>query len=172
MTAPNKPILDACCGSRMFWFDKNNPNVEFCDIRELSVARSWGKHDSVRHIEIHPDTVCDFTDMPFADNSFKLVVFDPPHIIRAGDTAWLVLKYGKLDDNWPQMIHDGFWECMRVLDVYGTLIFKWSEVQIPLSKVLEAIGVDPLIGHRSGKRSNTHWMVFMKMPEEVAHDEF
>ena len=25
----NKPILDACCGSRMFWFDKENPNVEF-----------------------------------------------------------------------------------------------------------------------------------------------
>ncbi|MDC9607382.1 SAM-dependent methyltransferase, partial [Xenorhabdus griffiniae] len=22
-----------CCGSRMFWFDRNNPNVIFCDIR-------------------------------------------------------------------------------------------------------------------------------------------
>lgn len=22
-----KKILDACCGSRMFWFDKTNPNV-------------------------------------------------------------------------------------------------------------------------------------------------
>lgn len=26
-----KQILDACCGSRMFWFDKKNPHVEFCD---------------------------------------------------------------------------------------------------------------------------------------------
>lgn len=26
-----KPILDVACGSKMFWFDKNNPNVEFCD---------------------------------------------------------------------------------------------------------------------------------------------
>lgn len=26
-------ILDACCGSRMFWFDKNNPNVLFMDKR-------------------------------------------------------------------------------------------------------------------------------------------
>lgn len=24
-----KPILDVCCGSRMFYFDKNNPNVCF-----------------------------------------------------------------------------------------------------------------------------------------------
>lgn len=25
----DKPVLDACCGSRMFWFDKENPNVVF-----------------------------------------------------------------------------------------------------------------------------------------------
>lgn len=31
----NKKILDACCGSKMFWFDKNNPNVEFCDTRTM-----------------------------------------------------------------------------------------------------------------------------------------
>ena len=27
-------ILDACCGSRMFWFDKQNPDVVFADNRE------------------------------------------------------------------------------------------------------------------------------------------
>lgn len=32
-----KKILNPCCGSKMFWFDKNNPNVEFCDIRKLTV---------------------------------------------------------------------------------------------------------------------------------------
>ena len=26
-----KSILDACCGSRMFYFDKQNPNVLFAD---------------------------------------------------------------------------------------------------------------------------------------------
>ena len=30
-----KPILDACCGSRMFWFDKTNPAAIFMDNREL-----------------------------------------------------------------------------------------------------------------------------------------
>ena len=29
----DKIILDACCGSRMFWFDKNNPAALFVDIR-------------------------------------------------------------------------------------------------------------------------------------------
>ena len=109
-------------------------------------------------------TVCDFTALPFPDKAFKLVVFDPPHLTWAGEKSWTRLKYGCLDENWPQMIHDGFAECMRVLDDYGTLIFKWSEVQIPLKEVLKAIGHEPLFGHRSGKNMNTHWMAFMKMP--------
>lgn len=29
-------ILDACCGSKMFYFDKTNPNVTFMDIRRYS----------------------------------------------------------------------------------------------------------------------------------------
>ena len=27
-------ILDACCGSRMFWFDKDNEFTTYMDIRE------------------------------------------------------------------------------------------------------------------------------------------
>ena len=30
-----KPILDVCCGSKMFYFDKDNPLVHFNDIRNL-----------------------------------------------------------------------------------------------------------------------------------------
>lgn len=155
----DKPIIDVCCGSKMFWFDRHNSNVEFCDNRTVPYHEFYPKH----YIEIHPDTVCDFTNLPFKDNSFKLVVFDPPHLTQAGETSWLALKYGKLDKNWPTMIHDGFSECMRVLDEFGTLIFKWSEVQIPLKDVLKAIGHEPLFGNRSGKHNNTHWLCFMKM---------
>ena len=157
-----KPILDACCGSKMFWFDKNNPAVEFCDKRTVPKHEYYPK----RYLEVAPDTVCDFTDLPFGDKTFRLVVFDPPHLTWAGETSWAALKFGRLEDNWPQMIHDGFHECMRVLDDYGTLIFKWSEVQIPLKKVLGVIQVEPLFGHRSGKNMNTHWLAFMKFPEE------
>jgi hypothetical protein len=159
-----KPILDVACGPKMFWFDKNNPNVEFCDNRVVPYHEYY--HN--RYMEIKPDTICDFTALPFPDKSFKLVVFDPPHLTRAGSKSWLRLKYGCLEENWPAMIHDGFAECMRVLDDYGVLIFKWSEVEIPLSKVLDAIGEEykPLFGHRSGKNMNTHWMTFMKFPQD------
>ena len=117
------------------------------------------------NIEIKPDVLCDFTKLSFESKSYKLVVFDPPHLTWAGESSWIALKYGRLVDNWPQMIHDGFWECMRVLDDYGVLIFKWSEVQIPLREVLKAIECEPLFGNRSGKNNNTHWLCFMKFPQ-------
>lgn len=154
----SKKIIDVCCGSKMFWFDKNNPDVEFCDNRTVP------KHEFYpnRYIEINPDTVCDFTDLPFDDNSFYLAVFDPPHLEHAGDKSWLKLKYGRLEGDWRKMIHDGFMQCFRVLKPNGILIFKWSEIEIPLKEILKLCPVKPLFGNRSGKHNNTHWICFIK----------
>lgn len=69
----DKLILDACCGSRMFWFDRTNPDVLFMDIRTEQHTLSDG-----RDLQIKPDIEADFRDMPFADNTFHQVVFDPP----------------------------------------------------------------------------------------------
>ncbi len=162
-----KQILDACCGSRMFWFNPNNPNVIFCDNRELDKEVIWESCDgrSVRYCTVKPDVLADFRALPFPDESFYHVVFDPPHLRAIGDNAWMAKKYGKLPENWRSLIHDGFHECMRVLKTNGALIFKWNETQIPTSKVIEAIGVEPLYGHKSGKLSKTHWMAFVKLPK-------
>lgn len=56
----------------------------------------------------------------------------------------------------------GFDECMRVLEPNGTLVFKWNEMRITVSQILEVIGTVPLIGYKSGKANKTHWMLFMK----------
>lgn len=149
-----KRILDPCCGSKMFWFDKNNPDVEFCDIRKLERTEYYPG----RYIEINPDTVCDFTALPFEDNSFYLVVFDPPHLKQAGENSILAIKYGRLREDWQGMLKRGFDECMRVLRPNGILVFKWSEVQITLKEVLQAIGENPLFGNKQPKQSGTHWL--------------
>lgn len=52
-----KIILDACCGSRMFWFDKENPLALFADIRDEEYILCDG-----RNLKVHPDIVSDFTD--------------------------------------------------------------------------------------------------------------
>lgn len=147
-------ILDACCGSRMFWFDKENPNVTYMDIRQ-----EYEELETGHVVDVNPDIVGDFRDMPFESDTFDMVVFDPPHLIHAGDNSWLAKKYGKLDELWPEDIRQGFAECMRVLKPNGSLIFKWNEDQISLQDVLAAIGEEPLFGN---KRSKTHWLVFMK----------
>lgn len=61
-----KFILDACCGNRMMWLNKEHPAVIYHDQRE----------------EVKPDIVGDFRNMKaIASNSMKLVVIDPPHDI-------------------------------------------------------------------------------------------
>ena len=163
------PILDATCGSRMIWFDKENPDALFMDFRQEHDLEIWKstKNDSVRLCDVDPDVIADFTHMPFPGDSFYLVVFDPPHLRRLSESAWIRKKYGVLPDDWKPLIHDGFWECMRVLKPHGTLVFKWSENLndsrgIPVREVIEAIGCKPLFGTRVGNTKNTIWMTFMK----------
>lgn len=124
----DKYILDACCGSRMFWFDKSNKNTVFMDNRVLEDTLCDG-----RTLSVNPDVIGDFRNIPFDDNTFKLVVFDPPHLIHAGENSWLAKKYGVLDINtWKKDIKQGFQECMRVLEDCGVLIFKWNDEQTGL----------------------------------------
>ena len=147
-------ILDACCGSRMFWFDRENKDVTFMDKREIEDTLCDG-----RKLVVKPDVVADFRNMPFENESFYLVVFDPPHLLKVGEKSWLAKKYGKLGDNWQEDLRQGFAECMRVLKPNGTLIFKWNEEQIKLSEILKVLDKEPLFGN---KRSKTHWLVFLK----------
>ncbi len=156
-------ILDACCGSRMFWFDKENPNCLFIDKRSETVeAKDSSCKSGLRTIEVKPDLIADFTDMPFEDESFAMVVFDPPHLKTLGQNSWMAKKYGRLPNDWEFMIAKGFDECMRVLKPQGTLIFKWNEHEIKSKQVLDLIPYKPLFGHTTGRQAKTIWMAFMK----------
>lgn len=158
-----KKILDVCCGSRMFWFDKKDSRALFCDKRrETHTLNDSSTKSGKRELIIDPDIVCDFTDLPFEEDSFSLVVFDPPHLEKLGDSSWMAKKYGKLTGNWKSMLMEGFSECFRVLKTGGTLIFKWSEMQIPVSEILKLTTEKPLFGHKSGKQQKTHWIAFCK----------
>lgn len=142
----------------MFWFDPENQLALFGDIRNECHILCDG-----RALEVNPDIDLDFTDMPFEDGSFKLVVFDPQHLVRAGPKSWMAKKYGKLSKNWRDDLTKGFSECFRVLEQDGILIFKWAETQITVSEILKLTDRRPLFGHKSGKRSGTHWLIFMNI---------
>lgn len=57
-----KKILDACCGSRMMWFDRQNENTIYADKRTETHMLCDG-----RSLEINPDIEMDFRNMPFND---------------------------------------------------------------------------------------------------------
>lgn len=170
-----KPILDVCCGSKMFYFNKDNPNVLFQDIREIDTYLCDG-----RHFVIAPDVVADFRHMSYPDNTFRMVVFDPPHLLRnikhskmsdiyssslprKGVTGYQMIKYGALGNaDWKETLSLGFKECFRVLQPGGFLIFKWNDIDKPVSEILKLTDQQPIFGHISGKRANTHWICFMK----------
>lgn len=149
-------VLDMTAGSRMMWFNKLNPVATFMDKRVEHETLPTG-----HVINVDPDVVADWTKgIPFDEATFDLVLFDPPHLIHAGDNSWLRKKYGVIDsDNWQEVIKDGFDEGMRVLKANGTFIFKWNDSQIALPKILKLIPYVPLFGQ---KRMKTHWLVFMK----------
>lgn len=152
------PVLDPASGSRMFYFDPEDDRVLFGDIRSEEHVLCDG-----RALNINPDAYTDFRELPFPDASFRVVVFDPPHLVKAGPKSWQAAKYGRLNkETWRDDLRAGFAECFRVLMPEGILIFKWNETQIKVREILALTDQKPLVGHISGKAMNTHWITFMK----------
>lgn len=152
-----KPILDPCCGSRMFYFDRQDPRVDFRDVRSLNTTLCDG-----RILQIEPDVKGDVTNIDAPDNSYHLVIFDPPHLDVGGENGWQVQKYGKLPEDWQTWMKNAFDECWRVLAPNGTLVFKWYEYRIPLKEVLKYAPTQPILGNRKPTSSKTHWLLFFK----------
>lgn len=156
-----KKILDACCGGRMFWYDKNNSDTLFMDVREVNKGafpNNWNPNWCVK-----PDVIADFRDMPFKDCSFKMVVFDPPHLTSGSMKSVINKKYGILNkQTWKEDIKDGFNECWRVLEENGVLILKWNEANIKVRDLIDILPIKPLFGDFTGKTGSSIWMTFIK----------
>jgi len=148
------------------WFEKENPIALYCDKRAETV-RAWNYE---REMIVSPDIVSNFTELPFRDESFYLVVFDPPHIDSMNENSRTAQIYGKLFPDWETDIAAGFSECFRVLKDCGTLVFKWNETSISTQKILKLTDVKPLFGHLSGKLSKTHWITFIKHNKSFKKD--
>lgn len=161
-----KFILDACCGGRCFWFDKSNPHVLFIDNRQANKGHIG--HGYNPNHEVKPDLIMDFRHLNLEDNTFNLVVFDPPHLFNQKESSIMGKKFGSLcKQTWKKDLKEGFDECWRVLKDKGILIFKWNAVHISFNDVLALFPVKPLFGHKTAKHGRTIWWCFMKIPEEV-----
>ena len=58
-TEPTKFILDACCGMKYMWMNKNHPNTIYMDIRK----EEKGFNKNRPYDNVSPDIMGDFTDL-------------------------------------------------------------------------------------------------------------
>ena len=88
-------VLDAYCGTRMMWIDKNDERAVFVDCRSESFFIAPGRaYKNGAELFVSPDKKADFTSLPFGNESFYHVVFDPPHHTskRLGKTGTGILE--------------------------------------------------------------------------------
>ncbi len=164
---PGADILDVCCGPRMFYdkTSKDRTDTIYMDIRTDVLINYTHKNGTVSEWSIRPDIVGDFRNIPFEDESFSLVIFDPPHIkTRDSNNGIIPRKYGTLNKEWKSDIKQGFVECLRVLRPGGFLNFKWSEAEIPVKEITSLFPIRPMYYNRQGIHGA--WYMFRKGVEE------
>ena len=145
-------ILDATAGNRAMWFNKSCPLTTFIDVRP----------------EMKPDRVLSCTETDFPDESFDLIVFDPPHV-NCGATSSMGKTYGHFTTaQIKELVKEAFLEFYRILKPSGFVAFKWNDHDTKLKTVLDM--ADPLfvplfgqvVATRTKHSSSTYWVVLVK----------
>jgi SAM-dependent methyltransferase len=160
-------ILDATCGARGIWYQKNHPFVTFMDKRN-GTFKAQCKRNGIRtmSVKVNPDLIGDWTkELPFEDGHFDMVVFDPPHIVRKNQVHPGILEnqYGYLKkDTFRTDLQKGFVELFRILKDNGILILKWADHDFNLQDLLKLVPYPPMFGTRTGQKNKTHWVLFIK----------
>lgn len=160
-------ILDATAGSKTIWFEKNHPFVTFLDKRNeiINTHNENTKIKNGRIIKIKPDINAQWEYLPFKNESFDMIVFDPPHLIQKNKVKSTTIKarYGVfLTSEYKQILKTGIKELFRVLKPKGTFILKWAETDKPLEEILTFFPYEPMFGTRTGQANKNHWVVFIK----------
>jgi len=171
MNDQSEEILDATCGGRSIWCNgqKENNDTLYIDTREREPGFTGQEG---RTFSVEPDEVQDFRDLPYSDESFNLVVFDPPHLMKENGmeqlTGYIMKSYGALHaETWQSDLRDGFEELWRVLAPGGTMVFKFADNHVDFKDVLELAPADPLFGTTTKKNSKVEnrWFVFHKIEQ-------
>ena len=112
-----------------------------------------------------PDIVADSRALPFASESFDIILFDPPFSFHKSTSLGnqeyrrFYITYG-LDLYTSRVelggyIQETFKEVVRVMRPTGFCLFKWSESRIKLDYPLSLTGI--LYEDRRWQRPSKHW---------------
>lgn len=164
-------ILDATCGFRGIWFQKNHPFVTFMDKRNETVKCICIKDQRVSHkrfYKVKPDVVSEWKDAPFPNNYFDMVIFDPPHLIidkNKKNLSAMEKQYGHLyKHNWRSELKQGIKKLFDVLKPEGIFILKWCENSVKVEDIIKLCPYPPLFGSNTKSKGHTanFWILFLK----------
>lgn len=161
-------ILDATCGFRGIWYQKNHPFVTFMDKRKENASFDNPSTLSRRRTyKINPEVVSEWKDAPFPDNHFDIIVFDPPHLIKKKGTkvSNMMKAYGYLEEaTWRQDLQIGIKKLFNILKPKGIFILKWCENSAKIEEVFKLCPYSPLFGSNTKSKGKTEnfWVLFLK----------
>ena len=137
-------ILDATAGNRVIWKKKHDERIIYLDVE--------------KKLETKPTIIADNTQTPFKDGIFSTIFYDPPHTYSFNSIFYSIPDaetyrknhpkdnrkypsyYGtELYKNKSQLYKQVFLalkEFTRILREDGLLWFNWSELDIPLGKII------------------------------------
>jgi hypothetical protein len=132
-------ILDAGCGNRAMWQEKNNPDIVFIDIE--------------KQLSFKPNIFTSNTSLPFKNESMDTVFFDPPFKWNCDDHPFfsfpnIQLRNAMYPDIKDNRQHTGYYgieryknrtelvayiyraekELYRILKHDGVLWIRWCEM--------------------------------------------
>ena len=174
-------ILDATCGFKGIWYQKNHPFVTFMDKRKERVKCISIKDQRVSHkrfYNINPDIVSEWKDAPFPDNYFDMVIFDPPHLIINRDKKNLSAmdkEYGNLyKDNWRGVLREGIKKLFDILKPEGIFVLKWCENSAKVDEIIKLCPYPPMFGSNTKSKGHTEnfWILFLKYNVNKTVGEF
>jgi len=161
-----RTVLDATTGGKHIWHGdmKDSDRVVFVDRRSVPA----GEIEQQPNWSVQPNIQADYRSLPFADNTFDLICFDPPHRVSDGGmetiSGIIETKYGALHaESWQADLRDGFTELYRTLREGGVLTMKWNDAMRDDESVLNQLPETPLYGTNTAKQNtDTSWWVFHK----------
>jgi len=151
-------MLDATAGNRMMWKHKNPPDTIFLD-KEV-------------RLRIPPDIFAVWENLPFRNDVFNCVIFDPPHSVKRGVNSYFNEdpKGGRWYGAFRNKMH--FLTSMvkassEFLRVSKRLCFKWYEGDLSLWNVLPLFSGWKKIfeSYTTGRgigRKRTYWVTFIR----------
>jgi len=139
-------MLDASAGNRMLWSNKNPPNTVFLDKNTL--------------LKIPPDILGVWENLPFRDDVFDCVLFDPPHKFNRTSGFWAnpsSPNYYGADISRTKLVTGIFHGTREFLRIAKRLCFKWSDDEISLARVLSLFPREwEKIFHKEVDKNNAH----------------